>query len=107
MERPPDVPDIWISKPKKLEEFEKLEPHILNAMTQQEVTEHIRDIAISLAETYQKEKGGDYEGCVITVSTALKVTGGAIGGKVGAEMVGESPKAAESACKLVFRTEEL
>ncbi len=98
-----DVPELGIKKPKKLEEFEELEPHILDAMTPLEVTEHIRDIAESVADAYHREvNGGNYQGCVDMVSVALSVTGNAIGGKVGAEMVGENESAAKEACKLEF-----
>lgn len=102
MSWPPDVPDLPMEKPKELEILEELDDHVLNAMTDVEVEERIRDAAVALATAFHNEIGGDYETCVIVVSGALKETGGAIGGPFGEAMIGLSHTETEYACRLVF-----
>lgn len=102
MSWPPDVPDINLAKPKELERLEKMERHIRDAMTQQEISDHIETIAQRFAENYKKKPDSDYEGCKEIVSLALTLSGGAIGGKVGQSLMGTSSGAAESACRIVF-----
>jgi len=102
MSWPPDVPDINLAKPKELAYLEKLEPQVRNAMTKQEVSDHIETIAQRFAENYKQKKGSDYTGCLETVSLALSLSGGAIGGKVGQTLMGTSSVAAKAACRIVF-----
>lgn len=102
MNWPPDVPNVNLKKPRELEDLEQLEPHIREAMTKQEIRDHIDTIAQGFANDYKKKKESTYEDCIGMVELALNLSGGAIGGKVGMEMMGTSSGTAETACRIVF-----
>ena len=101
----PDVPDINVKKPRELEKIEELPISVLNAMTPLELDEKIRDAADGLAKNYVKAASGKatVDECILFVSGALTQTGAALNGKAGAAMVGKSDKAAENACKQLFK----
>lgn len=103
----PDLPDLALEKPHALERLEKLPPESLNAMTQVETEERIRDAANGIVTAYSKNRGSkaNYEECVYLVSAALAQTGEALPGNVGKTLVGRSEIAAEEACKLIFPNE--
>lgn len=99
----PDVPDLPISKPKKVEELERKGRTYLDSIPKVEVQEIVDDIAEAVAAQYKKEKPkGNHERCLEIVSVALKVTGSAIGGHVGTAMIAQSDTAAERAAELFF-----
>lgn len=102
MSWPPDVPDINLKKPSELEYLEKLDPKSREAMTKQEISDHIETVALRFAETYKQKKGSTYDECCEMVSLALNLSGGALNGKVGLEMMGTSSGAAENACRIAF-----
>lgn len=104
MNWPPDVPDFPMKIPHEIEKLENLPKNLLNAMTDVEAKEHIRDGANGLAGAYynsRKEKGSLSE-CKLFVSSALRQTGSAIGGKLGNLMVGTSDEASECACERLY-----
>lgn len=102
MSWPPDVPDVNLKKPPELERLETMAPSIREAMSKQEIHDHIDEIAHSFAVNYKHKKGSTYEDCLVMVSLALNLSGGALGGQVGLEMMGTSSGAAETACRIVF-----
>lgn len=104
---PEDVPDMPMSKPKQLLNLEKLGPDRLNAMTKQEAEERIQEAGYALANNYRREVNDDFDDCVQTVSTALKVTGSSVGGTLGALMVAECENVAREACKVVLTDDTL
>jgi len=102
----PDVPDLPIRKPKKIEQLEKTDPAILEAMPRVEVDDTVEDIAHAVAVAYKKQvKNCHYEECIEVVSVALKVTGSSLGGQVGKAMIAANEKSAIKACSLVFTKE--
>jgi|688.fasta_scaffold84469_5 hypothetical protein len=98
---PQDVPDFPLKKPDTLEKLEQLSPQILNAMTQVEAEEKIRDAADSLAKSYYKayKDKGNLSECSLIVSGALEQTGGSLPAKFGALMIGKSKEEGERSCK--------
>jgi hypothetical protein len=100
-----DTPQFPLKKSATLEKLEQLHPEQLNAMDRVEIDEHIEDIAYGFAKAYHKKKPHDFDTCLTIVSAALKETGGALGGKFGAIMVGTSQEVAEKVCKVVFDEE--
>lgn len=98
----PDTPELDFKKPREIAYLERLDDQTLNAMDQVEVKEHIDTAAYETAKAYHDAKGGNYEDCVLVVSTALSVTGNSIGGKVGALLVARSDEAAKKASQMVF-----
>jgi hypothetical protein len=99
----PDVPDLPISKPKKIEMLEKMDPRMLDSMPSMEIQELVEGAALSVAETYHKEiKDANYEGCLEIVSVALTITGAGIGGRAGTAMTSSSEATAKEACRLMF-----
>ena len=101
----PDVPELEIKKPTEILQFEELSPEILEAMSTMEIHARIDRAAEAVAREYKKEKDESYDECVNIVSIALSVTGNAIGGKVGALMVGRSDSSAIQASRLVYPEE--
>lgn len=97
-----DVPNLPFKKPKSLSDLERLSSAQREAMDFEEQKERIQFIADSLAKAYAKNKNGDFEGCVLVITSALSETGGSIDGEMGANMVGLSHQAAETACRLVY-----
>lgn len=97
-----DTPNLYFKKPTQITEIESLSFAQREAMDQEEVKERVQAAANSLAEGYKQNGNGDFEGCVLIVNTALSETGGSLGGKMGATMVGISQKAAERACQQHF-----
>lgn len=101
MEKPQDIPDMSLSKPKFIEKLEQLPSDIIHAMTQVEVEEKIRDAAESVAAKYYKkygDDGGNYPECVRTVSGILSELGQDLPGQLGLTMIGKSKGASEQAC---------
>lgn len=104
----PDVPDIPIKKPKEIEELELADRAVLDSMPGVEVKETVEQIAHAVARDYKKQKvNGNYDECLEIVSVALKVTGSAIGGKVGRAMIAACDTAAEEAAQQFFPVEQL
>lgn len=104
MNWPPDVPDFPMKKPHVIEKIEKLPSTLLNAMTDVEIAERIRDGANGLAEAYfeSRQDDGSLSECKIVVSSALIQTGSSVGGKLGTNMVATSDGASELACKRYY-----
>lgn len=98
----PEESQLGISKPPALAWLETQGSAILNAMDDREADKRIQDAGHQLAKNYAKEQKGGYEGCKLTVETALSVAGNSIGGKVGALMVGMSGEVAEKSCRLIY-----
>lgn len=97
-----DVPNLPFKKPLILEKLEQLGLEQREAMDPYEVQERIQESADGIAVSYREHGGQDYEGCVVMVSTALAQTGQALGGNMGAIMVGLSHRAARIACRETF-----
>lgn len=102
-----DTPQVPLKKTAALENLEQLNPEQLNAMDRQEIDKRIEEIAYGLAKAYRKMKKGDCDTCIRIVISALRETGGAIGGKFGAIMVGTSQQVAEKTCKVIFNEENI
>lgn len=84
----PDVPNLPIKKPKEIEELELMDRSYLDSMPKIEIQEKIEQIAHAVARDYKKQaKKGSFDECLEVVSIALKVTGSAIGGKLGTAMI--------------------
>lgn len=99
----PDVPDLPIEKPKEIEKLELMDQRALDSMPGVEVEEKVEEIAHAVARAYKKQQpNGNYDECLEVVSTALSVTGSAIGGHVGTAMIAESDSAAKTACRLAY-----
>ena len=107
MPRPENVPELPFEKPEQLVELETLGPDRLSAMTPTEAHERMQEAAYALAYAYRKKACGNQEGCVLTVSSALAVTGGAINTKVGVSLVAESNQLAQEACAVVYTDDTL
>lgn len=98
-----DTPNLYFKKPRQITELENLSAQQREAMDPIEIGERVLAAANSLAEGYKKQSPkADFEGCILVVSTALAETGGSLGGKMGATMVGISQKTAEQACRESF-----
>lgn len=99
----PDVPDLPIDKPKAIEDLEKMDRKYLDSLPAVEVQEKVNEIANKVAMAYKKQRpNGSYEECFEVVSTALSVTGSAIGGQVGLAFIAKNETAAKTACELVY-----
>jgi hypothetical protein len=103
----PDVPDIPLRKPKEIEKLELMDRAVLDSMPGVEIQETVDQIAHAVARTYieDRQASATPTECEELVSIALRVTGGAIGGKVGNAMIAEADKAAIAACRLAFPKE--
>ena len=97
---PDNLPKI--SKPHQLISLEELTNEQLSAMTYVEKIERIQEVAYGLAGNYRREYDGNYDNCVLAVSTFLETTGAALGKSFGALMVAESNVAACEACREFF-----
>jgi len=99
----PDVPNIPIKKPKELEKLEMMDRVWLDSLPPVEVQEKVDEIAHAIARDYKKQvKNADFETCQEIISVALRVTGSAIGGRVGQSMVASCDTAALKASQNAF-----
>lgn len=99
----PDVPNLPIKKPKRIEAIEKMDPTYRESLPQVEVQELVDDAAEAVAKEYKKEfPNGTHERCIELVSVALTVTGSAIGGQVGNAMIAQADKNAERVATMYF-----
>lgn len=102
----PDIPDdIPFEKPQEIERLESMHPKTRDSMRLVEIDESISAAAEQAAKAYKKAMNGNYDDCVLTVSSILSVTGNALGGLVGSTFVGESLPAAQKACRDRFSEE--
>jgi hypothetical protein len=84
----PDVPNLPIEKPREIEQLEQMDRAYLDSMQNTEIQEKIEQIAHAVARDYKKQKKkGSFDECLEVVSIALKITGSAIGGKMGTAMI--------------------
>lgn len=103
-----DVPELPFKKPKMIEELESIDFDQREAMDPQERKDRVRETAYSLAKSYKnhiKDKGS-FEGCVAITTEALSSLGNSLSGKLGTQMVGESERVAQDACRIVYPEEE-
>lgn len=98
----PEESQLGVTKPRALAWLETQGNDVLNAMDDREADKRIQDAGQQLAKNYVNEQKGDYEGCKLTVSTALSVAGNSIGGKIGALMVAMSDEVAEKSCRRMY-----
>lgn len=107
MEWHPDVPELPFTKPKKIEDLEKKDRKFYDSMPPQEVDKLVDDAAMAIAQAYYTQcRKNSYEECIEMVSSALEVTGSAIGGHVGSHMVSSQNESAKKACRLLFSKDE-
>lgn len=103
----PDIPDLPLDKPKIIEDLEQMDPAIRNSMPPAEIDETIESIAYDVAEAYkEKFPNGTTEECLNFVSIALRVTGSALGGKIGLSMIASCDTTAETACRFFYEDTE-
>jgi hypothetical protein len=107
MSWPPDIPDLPLKKPAEVAKLELLDSTALNAMRDEEIEEHIEVAASGFARSYKEEFNGNYEDCVSMVSSALQLTGSAIGGRFGTAMVARSRHVAEMISQELFPEPEI
>lgn len=99
----PDVPNLPIKKPKKIEAIETMDKAFLDSLPPLEVQEMVDGAADAVAHACKRElKEATHEKCLEIVSVALTVTGSAIGGTVGNAMVAQADKAAKLATDQYF-----
>ena len=98
----PGTPKWPFKTPPQLEQIEEMTAEQRDAMDPVEKNDRIHSAAYGMAKAYKETKDANYDTCVLMVSQVLKTTGGAIGGHVGADMVGKSQEIAKSACREVF-----
>lgn len=98
----PEKGDIPISKPKELLDLERCDRATRQAMTTEEIHIHVEQVASGMAKKVEEELHGDYEECVLVVSTALHLVGQAIGDRLGNHMMDHHLSAAQRACRLRF-----
>lgn len=104
----PDIPDLPLDKPKIIEDLEQMDPAIRNSMPPAEMDEIIESIAYDVAKAYKKKfPKGSIEECFNFVSIALRVTGSALGGKIGLSMVASCDTVAETACRFFYEDNKL
>ena len=104
----PDVPDIPIKKPKEIESLEMMDRVSLQSLPPLEITEKVDEIAHAVARDYKQQvKKNSFDECVEIVSIALKVTGSAIGGRMGNAMIGACDSASLKAAKTAFPNSSL
>lgn len=102
----PDVPNLPIKKPKKIEDIEQMDPAFLNSLPKVEVQELVDGAAEAVAQAYKQQiPKGNREQCLEIVSVALTVTGSAIGGQVGNAMIAQADKNGERVASLFFPQE--
>src|SRR3954468_3476951 len=96
-----DVPKLPFKKPSQIEQLEAMRPEQREAMDSSEIEERINAAADSLVWTYVREmrEEAHFDMCVAIVSHALSEMGAALGGKVGAILVGTSERAARRASR--------
>ena len=96
----PDVPNIPIKKPKEIEVMDRTS---LDSLPPLAVKEKVDEIAHAVARDYKKQKKHpSFDECLEIISIALKVTGSAIGGRVGTAMIAACDSAALTAAKTAF-----
>lgn len=99
----PDVPNLPIEKPKEIEALEQMDRSYLDSMQHTEIQEKVEQIAHAVARDYKKKKKkGSFEECREIVSIALRVTGSAIGGKMGTAMIAATDSASLIASRDAF-----
>src|SRR5262245_3877139 len=99
----PDVPDLPIDKPKRIEDLEKMDRIVLDSMPPREVDELVDEIAHDVAVAYKKQaKDPNHDECEEVISVALRVTGSALQGQVGLAMIAACDSAAKTASDLAF-----
>lgn len=103
----PDVPDIPINKPEKIEDIEGMDKAELDSLPFAGVDSLVTEAARAVADAYAEQgKDPNYERCVEIVSVALQVTGAGIGTQVGRHMTATSDEKAHEACRIQFPAEE-
>jgi len=101
----PDEKQFPMKKPRQLEKLEQMDRVFLDSLPGVEVQDMVDNIAEAIAGAYKKEHPkGNKARCLEIVSSALTVTGSAIGGRVGTSMVAQSDKAAKRATEIYFPT---
>ncbi len=99
----PDVPNLPIKKPKKIEDIEQMDPTFLNSLPGTEVQEMVDGAAEAVAKAFKQQvPNGTHEQCLEIVSVALTITGSGIGGQVGNAMISQADKNAERVASLFF-----